>query len=131
VTDRADVAEADGPFAGSAAANAGSVDAEAAVTVDALPASVAALFSERDGTRGRMLFVEERPDASTWDGRYLVAWARAIRAVRTPDGRAPLVVGRAPIFADMISAIKAAQKAGRNDPCPCGSGKKFKVCCGK
>lgn len=21
-------------------------------------------------------------------------------------------------------------KAGRNDPCPCGSGKKFKKCCG-
>jgi len=24
----------------------------------------------------------------------------------------------------------AAEKAGRNDPCPCGSGKKFKKCCG-
>lgn len=22
-------------------------------------------------------------------------------------------------------------KTGRNDPCPCGSGKKFKKCCGK
>jgi hypothetical protein len=22
-------------------------------------------------------------------------------------------------------------KAGRNDPCPCGSGKKYKKCCGK
>lgn len=25
----------------------------------------------------------------------------------------------------------AASKVGRNDPCPCGSGKKFKKCCGK
>jgi hypothetical protein len=25
----------------------------------------------------------------------------------------------------------AAPKVGRNDPCPCGSGKKFKKCCGK
>jgi len=25
----------------------------------------------------------------------------------------------------------ASQKIGRNDPCPCGSGKKFKKCCGK
>jgi SEC-C motif-containing protein len=25
--------------------------------------------------------------------------------------------------------IKSAPKAGRNDPCPCGSGKKFKHCC--
>jgi preprotein translocase subunit SecA len=23
-----------------------------------------------------------------------------------------------------------AQKVGRNDPCPCGSGKKYKNCCG-
>ncbi|WP_204338116.1 SEC-C metal-binding domain-containing protein, partial [Proteus mirabilis] len=23
-----------------------------------------------------------------------------------------------------------AQKVGRNDPCPCGSGKKYKKCCG-
>jgi preprotein translocase subunit SecA len=24
----------------------------------------------------------------------------------------------------------AAHKVGRNDPCPCGSGKKYKRCCG-
>ena len=26
---------------------------------------------------------------------------------------------------------KAAKTPGRNDPCPCGSGKKYKNCCGK
>jgi uncharacterized protein len=26
---------------------------------------------------------------------------------------------------------RIAPKIGRNDPCPCGSGKKFKQCCGK
>jgi uncharacterized protein YecA (UPF0149 family) len=26
--------------------------------------------------------------------------------------------------------IKAGTKIGRNDPCPCGSEKKFKKCCG-
>lgn len=26
---------------------------------------------------------------------------------------------------------REAPKVGRNDPCPCGSGKKFKKCCGK
>ena len=25
--------------------------------------------------------------------------------------------------------IQAGAKVGRNDPCPCGSGKKFKKCC--
>ena len=27
--------------------------------------------------------------------------------------------------------IRAQKKIGRNDPCPCGSGKKYKYCCGK
>ena len=27
--------------------------------------------------------------------------------------------------------IVVEKKAGRNDPCPCGSGKKYKKCCGK
>jgi uncharacterized protein YecA (UPF0149 family) len=25
--------------------------------------------------------------------------------------------------------IRTAPRAGRNDPCPCGSGKKYKKCC--
>jgi len=29
------------------------------------------------------------------------------------------------------SAIRHTPKVGRNDPCPCGSQKKFKKCCGK
>lgn len=27
--------------------------------------------------------------------------------------------------------VVAGKKIGRNDPCPCGSGKKYKKCCGK
>jgi preprotein translocase subunit SecA len=26
--------------------------------------------------------------------------------------------------------VRGAEKIGRNDPCPCGSGKKYKKCCG-
>lgn len=29
------------------------------------------------------------------------------------------------------SAVRKTEKIGRNDPCPCGSGKKYKKCCGK
>jgi len=29
------------------------------------------------------------------------------------------------------SPVTAMYKVGRNDPCPCGSGKKYKKCCGK
>ena len=28
-------------------------------------------------------------------------------------------------------AVRAEEKVGRNDPCPCGSGKKYKKCCGQ
>ena len=27
--------------------------------------------------------------------------------------------------------VRNENKVGRNDPCPCGSGKKYKKCCGK
>ena len=27
--------------------------------------------------------------------------------------------------------VRDKEKIGRNDPCPCGSGKKYKKCCGK
>ncbi|MGA3212013.1 MAG: SEC-C metal-binding domain-containing protein, partial [Terriglobales bacterium] len=26
--------------------------------------------------------------------------------------------------------VRGSAKVGRNDPCPCGSGKKYKKCCG-
>ncbi len=33
---------------------------------------------------------------------------------------------------NMVSGVKVNEnKTGRNDPCPCGSGKKYKKCCGK
>ena len=32
---------------------------------------------------------------------------------------------------DAATIRRAAPKVGRNDPCPCGSGKKYKKCCGK
>jgi uncharacterized protein YchJ len=32
---------------------------------------------------------------------------------------------------DVIKQVKREEpKVGRNDPCPCGSGKKYKKCCG-
>jgi preprotein translocase subunit SecA len=32
---------------------------------------------------------------------------------------------------DARQPVRAGRKVGRNDPCPCGSGKKFKKCCGR
>ena len=46
------------------------------------------------------------------------AAARRSRVAVAAGGRA---AGRRPV---------GAHKVGRNDPCPCGSGKKYKKCCG-
>ena len=32
---------------------------------------------------------------------------------------------------DVKKQAKSSKTVGRNDPCPCGSGKKYKACCGK
>ena len=44
-----------------------------------------------------------------------------------------LFAGQQPVFSrhDHGEAKVAAAKPGRNDPCPCGSGKKYKKCCGQ
>ena len=34
-------------------------------------------------------------------------------------------------YIDKVEPIKADKAPKRNDPCPCGSGKKFKKCCAK
>ena len=62
---------------------------------------------------------------------------------KKPQEKAPK--GSAPVEERSVAAEPAAQDpapeaaapapvqavgAGRNDPCPCGSGKKFKKCCG-
>jgi predicted RND superfamily exporter protein len=72
-----------------------------------LPASVARPFTERDGTRGRILFVEQKKDVSLWDGRYLVHWAKDLRTLRMQNGERPPLAGQAPVFADMIEVVWA------------------------
>ncbi|WP_304683174.1 SEC-C metal-binding domain-containing protein, partial [uncultured Clostridium sp.] len=42
------------------------------------------------------------------------------------------VDGGAKIGSDIDRTVRNdGPKVGRNDPCPCGSGKKYKNCCGK
>ena len=52
------------------------------------------------------------------------------------NNKASDVVSEAAAAAESQSKVKAkpartGPKVGRNDPCPCGSGKKYKQCCGK
>lgn len=75
------------------------------VSIADLPVSVARPFTERDGTRGRLVFSEHEPSHDPWDGRTMIAWAEAVRSVRTADGRAPAVAGVGVVFADLLTSI--------------------------
>ncbi len=71
-----------------------------------LPRSVARPFTERDGTRGRLLFVEHHPEESGWDGRYMARWAAAARSLRVDEAdRSPPVAGTAVVFSDVMQTI--------------------------
>ena len=37
----------------------------------------------------------------------------------------------AQVAREKAQPVRTGPKVGRNDPCPCGSGKKYKQCCGK
>ncbi|NOY92393.1 MAG: MMPL family transporter [Deltaproteobacteria bacterium] len=80
-------------------------DAITAVTAADLPQDAARPFTEKDGTRGRILIVDKTPAHSVWDGRYLMDWSHALRTLRAPDGSRPPLAGRAPVFADMVEVI--------------------------
>jgi preprotein translocase subunit SecA len=53
----------------------------------------------------------------------------AAAAQAAARGEAPAPVG-APAEAPRQTPVRAEEKVGRNDPCPCGSGKKYKKCHG-
>jgi len=40
-------------------------------------------------------------------------------------------VTNAPAEERVTTIVNDKPKVGRNDPCPCGSGKKYKHCCGR
>jgi preprotein translocase subunit SecA len=41
------------------------------------------------------------------------------------------IMSRGEQTAEASTVKRDAKKIGRNDPCPCGSGKKYKKCCGQ
>jgi preprotein translocase subunit SecA len=43
----------------------------------------------------------------------------------------PASGGGAPTAVKIKPIVRQEAKVGRNDPCPCGSGKKYKKCCGQ
>jgi predicted RND superfamily exporter protein len=70
-----------------------------------LPERVARPFTERDGTRGRVVFIAPTEGRSVRDVRYLRMWADAYRETKLPSGEVIVGSGRAVIFADMIEGV--------------------------
>ncbi len=54
----------------------------------------------------------------------------AANAPETKPGASDMVT-EASDAVSKAQPVRTGPKVGRNDPCPCGSGKKFKQCCGK
>ncbi len=70
-----------------------------------LPEQMAAPFAEKDGTRGRLVYIVPTKDASIWDGHYLIRMADSFRRTELPDGSLVRGSGRMVIFADVILSI--------------------------
>lgn len=74
-------------------------------SIDDLPERIVRPFTERDGTRGRIVYVVPTEGKSVRDMRYLLRWADAYRETRLPSGEVVHGSGRAVIFADMLSGV--------------------------
>jgi preprotein translocase subunit SecA len=54
-----------------------------------------------------------------------------VEMLRREQAQQPLAYGGGEAAAARPPAVRKERKVGRNDPCPCGSGKKFKKCHGR
>jgi hypothetical protein len=70
-----------------------------------LPMAAARMFTEADGTRGRIVYIEPTRHDLVDDAHYLLRWADAYRETKLPDGAVIKGSGRAVIYADMFAAV--------------------------
>lgn len=68
-------------------------------------------------------------DLSSWASFQPVEQQRTIPE-SNPESNEPVTLNGT-LLHDVGTFLRAAPKTGRNDPCPCGSGQKFKKCCGR
>ncbi len=70
-----------------------------------LPEAIARPFTERDGKRGRVIYIEPTHNADEDNVLYLIQWANSFRRTQLASGETVLGSGRIVIFADMIAAV--------------------------
>ncbi len=69
---------------------------------------------------------EKRPSRSTSRLSYIHSEAKGMDSTQAPTAQENQAKSRT----KKIQPVKVEKTTGRNDPCPCGSGKKYKKCCG-
>ena len=74
---------------------------------------------------------EAAPAAPMMTSKLAQAASRATASTRSIPTQAEQVKGAAQDNKTIDPVKRDKNKVGRNDPCPCGSGKKYKNCCGK
>ncbi|MBR6880061.1 MAG: preprotein translocase subunit SecA [Clostridiales bacterium] len=74
---------------------------------------------------------ENKPEAKSSVSSMKEGAARPVQAPAAIPTQAKQVQGAAGNNAPSQPVKRDSGKVGRNDPCPCGSGKKYKNCCGK
>jgi preprotein translocase subunit SecA len=67
---------------------------------------------------------------STLAQNFAAAGAAAVRTGRMNDSSAEAYEAAQQATRTVVAPRNVGAHAGRNDPCPCGSGKKYKKCCG-
>lgn len=71
-----------------------------------LPDNVARPFEEKDGQRGKIVYVAPTSGRSLNDAHYLMEWANSFRTVTLPNGEVIRGSGDAVVFSDMLINIR-------------------------
>ncbi|HVU02256.1 MAG TPA: MMPL family transporter [Polyangiaceae bacterium] len=80
-------------------------DHVAPIGIADLPEQLARPFTEKDGTRGRIVYIAPSEGKSLYDAHYLMKWADTFREVKLPSGEIIRGSGDPVIFSDMLQAI--------------------------
>lgn len=77
----------------------------ASIGIPNLPPDIVRSFTERGGTRGRIVYIVPTTGRSVYDAHYLMHWADSFREVKLPNGDVIRGTGDPVIFSDMLLNI--------------------------
>jgi hypothetical protein len=76
------------------------------LSLDDVPEPLARRFTERDGSRGRLVLANQASRFDGWNGRDMIRFAKAVRTLDLPEGTS--IGGGAFVFSDILHAVVRA-----------------------